>query len=199
MPYKTKAERHANYVANKELVKKQCAAWGKTHKESRRESYTRWAKANPEKVKANRKAHYKANHKAALEYSKKFRKEHPEEVKEALATWRRNNPDKVAAHWHKRRAAKLGNGGAYTSSQWIALCDKYDNLCLCCNKKKKLTADHVVPLSKGGTSWIENIQPLCLLCNLVKNAKTIDYRISWEMNHAGRRFTGNRNKCRGAK
>jgi len=197
MPYKTPELRRANYLANKEKQLEQGKLWKKRNRKKARASYTGWAKKYPEKVKARRKAHYEANHEAALAYSVKFRKEHPEVVKRALTTWRINNPEKVRAHWHKRRAAKLGNGGAYTYEQWIALCDKYHNRCLCCGKKKKLTADHVVPLSKGGTSWIENIQPLCLLCNLIKNAKTIDYRMRWEMNHAGRRFTGNRNKCRG--
>jgi 5-methylcytosine-specific restriction endonuclease McrA len=196
VPYKTKEERHANYLANKEKQLAQGKTWAKANRESRRAQYTAWAKKYPEKVKTRRKAHYEANREESLEYSRKFRKEHPELVKQALTNWRINNPEKVRAHWHKRRAARLGNGGSYTYEQWIALCDKYSNRCLCCGKKKKLTADHVIPLSKGGTSWIENIQPLCLLCNLIKNAKTIDYRDCWEMKHAGHSSRGCRSRHR---
>jgi 5-methylcytosine-specific restriction endonuclease McrA len=194
MPYKTPELRRANYLANKELVKQQTATWSKAHPESRRASYMRWAEANPEKVKANRKAHYEANHQAALEYSAKFRAENPKLVKERLAEWKRQNPDKVSALQQKRRTAKTKAGGAYTSAQWIALCEKYHNKCPRCDKKKKLTPDHVVPVSKGGTSNISNIQPLCGPCNSSKGAKTVDYRR--EINNGRRCFTGNRNKCR---
>jgi 5-methylcytosine-specific restriction endonuclease McrA len=56
------------------------------------------------------------------------------------------------------------------------LCEKYHKRCLCCDKRRKLTADHVIPVSKGGTSDISNIQPLCQPCNSSKGAKIIDYR-----------------------
>jgi 5-methylcytosine-specific restriction endonuclease McrA len=36
---------------------------------------------------------------------------------------------------------------------------------LCCGEAKPLTVDHVVPVSKGGSNDISNIQPLCLECN----------------------------------
>jgi 5-methylcytosine-specific restriction endonuclease McrA len=39
-----------------------------------------------------------------------------------------------------------------------------------------LSPDHVVPLSRGGTNTIENIQPLCPPCNRWKRDKSIDFR-----------------------
>lgn len=77
---------------------------------------------------------------------------------------------------HARRARKQNQGGSYTAQEWRELCQKYDHRCLCCGKVKRLTPDHVVPLSKGGSNDISNIQPLCLPCNLRKASKTIDYR-----------------------
>jgi 5-methylcytosine-specific restriction endonuclease McrA len=41
-----------------------------------------------------------------------------------------------------------------------------------------LEADHVVPLTKGGSDSISNIQPLCGSCNRKKFVTIIDYRLS---------------------
>lgn len=76
----------------------------------------------------------------------------------------------------KRRARLAQNGGEFTTQEWLELCKKFDNCCACCGERKKLEADHVVPISKGGTSDITNIQPLCRNCNASKGDKTVDYR-----------------------
>lgn len=76
----------------------------------------------------------------------------------------------------RRRAIKNQAGGTYTADQFNDLCKKYSHKCLCCGKISKLTADHVVPIALGGTSNIDNIQPLCDECNRKKGTKVIDYR-----------------------
>lgn len=95
----------------------------------------------------------------------------------ATTIWQSRNQDKVK-HWknnnkHKRRASE--KSGDLTLEQWIELCNKYGNACLSCGKSG-VTIDHVVPLSKGGTHTIDNVQPLCGKCNSIKHDKTIDYR-----------------------
>jgi hypothetical protein len=45
--------------------------------------------------------------------------------------------------------------------------------CAICGTKHDTQADHIVPLSKGGKSAPENLQPLCQVCNSIKdNNKT---------------------------
>lgn len=70
-------------------------------------------------------------------------------------------------------------GGSYTSNEWYKLCKFYEFRCLKCNKQfpfEKLTLDHIKPVSKDGSSFIFNTQPLCKRCNSSKGAKEIDYR-----------------------
>lgn len=66
--------------------------------------------------------------------------------------------------------------GSYTVKEWKNLLEFYGNVCLCCGLAKPLHADHVIPLSKGGTNVIGNIQPLCKSCNSAKSTKSTDYR-----------------------
>lgn len=76
----------------------------------------------------------------------------------------------------KRRVLKLGSGGSHSLKEWETLILQYNKTCPCCNQKEpdiKLTVDHVIPLTKGGSDNIENIQPLCKSCNSRKNNRLI--------------------------
>lgn len=79
---------------------------------------------------------------------------------------------------HSRRSKFKDN--PFTLDDWIALCDKYGNMCLRCKEVKPLAMDHVVPLSRGGTNSIDNIQPLCRECNSIKHDKSTDYRLDFK-------------------
>lgn len=65
--------------------------------------------------------------------------------------------------------------------EWTALKVAYGFRCLACGQHEpdiKLTIDHVLPLSLGGTNAIGNIQPLCGPCNSSKGATEKDYRLT---------------------
>jgi 5-methylcytosine-specific restriction endonuclease McrA len=77
---------------------------------------------------------------------------------------------------HQRRARIKGNGGSWKPAEFKALCAKYKHRCMHCGKRRKMTAEHIVPIVKGGRNVIGNLQPLCQPCNSSKGARTIDYR-----------------------
>lgn len=88
----------------------------------------------------------------------------------------KERPDLYRNYARKYRARKNSAEGNFTDEEFRDLCKSYDNKCLCCGKQRRLAADHVVPLVKGGDNTIENIQPLCKSCNSSKKDKIIDYR-----------------------
>lgn len=91
--------------------------------------------------------------------------------------WKGGRENKL---WHNnnRRKTKIGNGGSHTMGEWDTLKAQYNWMCPSCKisePKVKLSRDHIIPLSKGGSDNIENIQPLCLSCNSKKHDKVIKF------------------------
>jgi 5-methylcytosine-specific restriction endonuclease McrA len=79
----------------------------------------------------------------------------------------------------KRRKVIVNMIGDFTNEQWDSLIKYYspNHQCLCCgNVVDRLEIDHVTPITKEGTNYITNIQPLCRSCNASKNNNFIDYR-----------------------
>ncbi len=79
-----------------------------------------------------------------------------------------------------RQARSAAAGPLPTAKEWDRLKAKYGNRCLACGWPEQpdelLTYDHIVPLVKGGSNNISNLQPLCNTCNRRKWTRTIDYR-----------------------
>jgi 5-methylcytosine-specific restriction endonuclease McrA len=148
---------------SKEKALKRTKLWKQEHPEQHKHQRQRWCKKKCKDV------NFVKQRCRAL---RRWRKNNPKYERDRY----RKNPAKAKAAYHKRRARILGNGGSFTAGQWIALCTEYHKRCLRCNKRRKLTADHVIPVTKGGTSHISNIQPLCKSCNSIKSNKTVDYR-----------------------
>lgn len=80
--------------------------------------------------------------------------------------------DKIRLH----SGRSIHKEDSFVWNDWISLCTSYENRCLCCGEIKPLAIDHIIPLSKGGTNTLDNLQPLCKSCNSKKRDKTIDYR-----------------------
>jgi 5-methylcytosine-specific restriction endonuclease McrA len=136
------------------------------HKEQISEYKKIWMANNKESVDASKRNYYELNRDEVIARSKKWGEDNPENVRQAKA----NNS-------RKRRAARHASRGNFTAEEFEALRDAYGNRCLACGDTEAvLEADHVVPLTRGSTDDISNIQPLCGSCNRKKFVAIIDYR-----------------------
>lgn len=79
--------------------------------------------------------------------------------------------------WRKneRNRLKRISPAHHTYEQWVSVLKQHRNRCASCGTSERLTEDHIMPLSKGGSDDISNIQPLCRACNTRKLNRLIGY------------------------
>ena len=168
-----KEERKKYLEKNKEKVKASSKKWYEEHKEE--------TKAQEKKYRQEHKEERKA-------YDEKYNEEHKEERKAYKEKYYKNNKDKIKKYYnrpevkekrkineHNRQVRKKGNGGSYTIEEITKLRKETNGICKGYNREphyvgdKNLTIDHIIPIKKGGTNYIENIQLLCGSCNSHKH------------------------------
>lgn len=92
--------------------------------------------------------------------------------------WRKENKEYSNFLARRRSYLKINALGSHSFEEWQSLKGQYNWTCPCCKRKEpeiKLTEDHIIPLSKGGTNDISNIQPLCVSCNSKKSTKIVKF------------------------
>ena len=90
--------------------------------------------------------------------------------------WKGGISFEKARYRRERRNRERHASGSHTLGEWETLKAQYNWICPHCLRKEpevKLTRDHIIPLIKGGSDNIENIQPLCHSCNSRKGTKIL--------------------------
>lgn len=172
--YREKAKLNPVSALMKKLANKE---WKQSPKG--KEARQRHYQNNKEKVLEQTKNYYTLNKEKMDEYRKSWIENNQDKKKQYSRNYAEAHPEMINLSSKRRRALQQEVVGTFTKDEWEDVLKKYDYQCLKCRKGNiKLTIDHVVPLSRGGTNFITNIQPLCAPCNSSKGTKTIDYRIS---------------------
>lgn len=103
------------------------------------------------------------------EYRKGYYLKNKAKLYQLSQNWIKQHPV-ARAHYNRLAQAKRKNLiGRYTQAEWLELVRRFDYRCLKCFQRKSLTVDHVQPITKGGSNYILNIQPLCKSCNSAKH------------------------------
>ena len=90
------------------------------------------------------------------------------------------NKEKHFALIRNRRARVKKSEGRHTASDVSRIFESQRGLCANCEIRllksgaNKFHVDHIVPISKGGSNWPDNLQCLCPTCNRRKSAKLPD-------------------------
>jgi len=162
---------------------------------------------NKEYLKKYAKSWMKEQRKNNTEYAirqRKLKREYAKQPaqKEVARAWRHKNIKKILMWNRKRMLEKKGVTGSHTSEEWEEIKRYYNFRCVECGIEEselekiwagtsfnKLTKDHIVPTSRGGTDYIWNIQPLCVSCNSkkhkIKNEKIVVVSMGADPLHIG--------------
>lgn len=175
--YKETARKYVE--ANKEHVRNLKRKHQAEHPEKYEEASRRYLETNRKKVNELARGRRQQDLEHYREIGRNSYERHAEERRKYSLDYYKRFPEKSVAATNKRRALKLSAKGTHTEKEWQDLKAFYNFKCLKCGKQEpeiKLTRDHVLPLTQGGSDSIDNVQPLCARCNSKKNNKHIDYR-----------------------
>lgn len=146
-------------------------AWRSQHREHTRAYDKQWRKANPEKRKQQNKRYHASMSPQALANRLARRKRTALQNRLRSQRWRDANPDKVRVH---RQMGKIQRRAREAAARFV----EYVNLdvlyirdrarCSLCGqhvKRPDASADHIIPLSKGGEHSYRNTALAHLHCN----------------------------------
>ena len=140
---------------------------------------SKWKKSNKQAVKLSGRRSYLKNRELFLEKQKTWRKQNPARAAEIRKKWQVSNRPKCANYQLIRRTQKRQNGVFLILPRELKRL--YSSPCRMCGTQKDITADHVIPIRRGGRHSIGNLQPMCKACNSSKSDK---FMVEWRRQRA---------------
>ena len=145
----------------------------------------KWQAENRERsnaIKARWLARNGDKHRAA---DKRYREADPERERLKSLRWHRANPERVAAKSKRyanshpeagrqadarRSGQRRASGGTISPNEWRTILADSLGLCVYCTMPRRLTLEHISPISRGGRHDVDNVAAACRSCNSSKNA-----------------------------
>jgi len=133
-----------------------------------------WAATNIDAKRRHRAAAYWRSPEKHREYKRNLPAEKRAEINARHAAWRKANTEKVYMWNRLRRHKERGAGEMPARHDVLRMLCAQDAACTYCGcvLSGKFHIDHMIPVSRGGSNSIDNLQILCPTCNMRKGAKT---------------------------
>lgn len=144
------------------------AEWYQKDPEKRREKHKEWRDNSKDYLKSKRKREW-----VKLKEDPDKLKAHNEKVRPYNREWAKTDKGR-ASHLNsvRNRRAKLKKSEGFNC--WRTCLEIYNYQCAWCGSNERLELDHIQPLTRGGSNWQFNTQPLCRSCNSSKGNKIKD-------------------------
>lgn len=167
--YQTKAKQWR--IDKPSQYQKSTKAYYETNAESIKQRVRTWQRDNKTYVKQKAKERYMANAEQRREKTRAWIAANREHKRLKDSEYQKSHPEVYRAS-AARRKARIRQNGIYAISQ-KELRKIYASPCIYCGSTKRIEADHVIPIARGGTHSIGNLVPACKSCNASKQERTI--------------------------
>ena len=147
----------------------------KVYRDKWNEENPQYYKENYEKTKAKRYEYYIENREHILKVKKIYRGKEDVKLKESESQKERykNERHRTIRNILNQKRRSLAIMNPLSVNEWTNVKSLFKNRCAYCGSLNKLTQDHIIPLSKGGTYTNNNIIPACGRCNSSKGNKDL--------------------------
>lgn len=130
-----------------------------------------WIANNRESHLAGKRQYRRDNITSLLAIEAEYRKKNDAKIKKSMAAWRQTERGKLVQKLCSfRRREKLAKAGKVTVDELDAIRKAAKGRCHYCREKRKLTYDHVQPVSKNGPNEKWNFVMACKSCNSRKRS-----------------------------
>ncbi len=166
-------QKRVHYFANRDRIREEHAAYRKANRKHLVKYFRDHYAANRDRRGEQRRAYVEANRDRVRQAQRSYNDRNKKSIAEYKRAWNTANPEAKKAAMQRRRAHKLSAEGTHTTADIKAQYERQKGRCYYCDAKLNGSyhADHIVPLSRGGNNWPENIVCACASCNTSKGDK----------------------------